>query len=174
MFSCSILAQWGTPCRTPGPYPAETRSGMGLLLPHQFAFHWKRSHALLCVWRNPGASGLPTHPELQTGQRWIIHSFYLMCVQKAGLDERPSICAFSVKTGSGFCVCFSCEGPWGASGGGVEGKAEHHVGNQFPYLPPCHPSPRGGKQSTQPETWLCSGRAGKAGSGKGRKRGGGS
>lgn len=96
----------------------------------------------------------------------IIHSFYLTCVQKARLDERPSICAFSVKTGSVFCVCFSCEGPWGASGGGVEGKAEHHAGNQLPCLPPCHPSPRGGKQSTQPETWLCSGRAGKAGSGR--------
>lgn len=36
----------------------------------------------------------------------------------------------------------------------------------FPVFPPCHLSPRGGKQSTQPETWLCSGRAGKAGSGR--------
>lgn len=95
-----------------------------------------------------------------------IHSFPLMCVQEARLDERSSICAFSVKTGSGFCVCFSLEGPWGASGGGSEGKAEHHVGNQLPCLPSCHPSPRGGKQSTQPETWLCSSGAGKACSGR--------
>lgn len=49
MFSSSILAQRGTPYRTPGPYPAETRSGMGLPLSHQFAVHWKRSHALLCL-----------------------------------------------------------------------------------------------------------------------------
>ena len=101
MFSFSILAQKGTPCRTPEPYPAETRSGMGHPTLPPICSPLGRSHALLCVFRNIGAIYCPPRaPDCSPCN--TIHSFYLMSVQKARLDEHPSICAFFVETGPGF------------------------------------------------------------------------
>lgn len=45
---------------------------------------------------------LPTKSSRLCSPCNAIHSFYLMSVQKARLDEHPSICAFFVETGPGF------------------------------------------------------------------------
>lgn len=95
MFSFSILAQKGTPCRTPETYPADTRSGTNLLTPG------KKPRPSLCLQKH-WCYLLPTKSSRLCSPCNAIHSFYLMSVQKARLDEHPSICAFFVETGPGF------------------------------------------------------------------------
>lgn len=98
--------------QSPGSPQLRQSLGCVLQLSHQFAHPGKPRPSLS---QDPFVL-FAAHQEHQPTLAVLVHSFSLGSVQKPSL-ECPSIKCFFlfVKMGLGFCVYFSCEGPWGAS-----------------------------------------------------------